>query len=352
MNSTAQAKPVVEMIEPPASRASIGHLLRRPETGAFLGKVIVFTFFAIFGGTNFVSAGGVASWLNVASEIGIVALPIGLLMIAGEMDISIGSVIPAASMTVAVISGHYGAPVYLGVLAALSLGLVVGLVNGLLVLRTAVPSLIVTLGSLFAVAGLTLGLTVLLAGSTGVAIKADPIAKAILGQFVGGKFEVAIFWWAGAVAVVGFLLHYSPYGNWILAMGGDKVSARNAGIPTERLTVFLFMLSSLSAAFVGVSQAILYNSAQVSTGQSFIFNSIISVVIGGVLLTGGFGSVAGIVFGTITFAIVNQGIFYTGFDANWASLIIGILLLLAVLMNNTFRKLALTYTPAKGKAAK
>ena len=352
MNSTAQAKPVVEMIEPPASRASIGHLLRRPETGAFLGMVIVFTFFAIFGGTNFVSAGGVASWLNVASEIGIVALPIGLLMIAGEMDISIGSVIPAASMTVAVISGHYGAPVYLGVLAALCLGLIVGLVNGLLVLRTAVPSLIVTLGSLFAVAGLTLGLTVLLAGSTGVAIKADPIAKAILGQFVGGKFEVAIFWWAGAVAIVGFLLHYSPYGNWILATGGDKVSARNAGIPTERLTVFLFMLSSLSAAFVGVSQAILYNSAQVSTGQSFIFNSIISVVIGGVLLTGGFGSVAGIVFGTITFAIVNQGIFYTGFDANWASLIIGILLLLAVLMNNTFRKLALTYTPAKGKAAK
>jgi simple sugar transport system permease protein len=110
------------------------------------------------------------------------------------------------------------------------------------------------------------------------------------------------------------------------------------------------MSSGFAAAFIGISQAILYNSAQVSTGQSFIFNSIISVVIGGVLLTGGFGSVVGIVFGTITFAIVNQGIFYTGFDANWASLIIGVLLLLAVLLNNTFRKMALNYSPKKGKS--
>ena len=152
--------------------------------------------------------------------------------------------------------------------------------------------------------------------------------------------------------IVGFILNYSRYGNWILAMGGDSVSARNAGIPTDRLTIALFMSSGLCAAFVGMSQAILYNSAQVAAGQSFIFNSIIAVVIGGVLLTGGYGSVVGIVLGTLTFSIVNQGIYYTGFDANWASLIIGILLLAAVLMNNTFRNMALTYAPrTKGRAS-
>jgi simple sugar transport system permease protein len=341
-----------QQAEPAARSPSFGHLARRPETGSFLGMVIVFTFFAIFGGVNFVTSGGFASWLNVASEIGIVALPVGLLMIAGELDISIGSIIPAASMTVAVISGHFDAPIYLGVIASLALGLVIGIVNGVLVVRTAVPSFIVTLGSLFAVAGLTLGVTVLITGSTGVAIHASPLAKAVLGDFIGGKFEVTIFWWLAAVIVVGFLLHYSRYGNWIFALGGDKVSARNAGIPTDRVVIALFAASGVSAAFVGMCQAILYNSAQVSTGSSFIFNSIISVVIGGVLLTGGFGSVIGIVFGTMTFAIVNQGIFYTGFDANWASLIIGILLLLAVLMNNTFRKLALAYSPARGKTVK
>jgi simple sugar transport system permease protein len=85
----------------------------------------------------------------------------------------------------------------------------------------------------------------------------------------------------------------------------------------------------------------------VSGGQSYIFNSIIAVVVGGVLLTGGFGSVIGIIFGTITFAIVTQGIYYTDFDRNWSSLIIGMLLLAAVLMNNTFRTMALSYVPKK-----
>ena len=349
--SNSSSKIAAEPPAQPASTFSFSALARRPETGSFIGLVAVFIFFSVFGGENFVSAGGAASWLNVASELGIIALPIGLLMIAGQLDLSVGSVLPAASMTVAIVSGYYRAPIIVGIAAALGLGLIIGFINGILVVRTKLPSFVVTLATLFAVAGLTLGLSVILTGSTSVALTSAPAAKLLLGDFVGGKFQVSLFWWVAVVAVVGFLLNYSIYGNWILALGGDAVSARNAGIPTDRLTIALFMGSGLCAAFVGMSQAILYNSAQVAAGQSFIFNSIIAVVIGGVLLTGGYGSVVGIVLGTLTFSIVNQGIFYTGFDANWASLIIGILLLLAVLMNNTFRNMALTYAPrAKGRA--
>jgi simple sugar transport system permease protein len=330
---------------------SLGALMRRPETGSFLGLAAVFAFFTVFGGTNFASFSGAASWLNVAAALGIIAIPIGLLMIAGELDISIGSLVPAGSMTVAIISGYFQLPMVVGIGAALALGAFVGLINGLLVVRTAVPSFIVTLGTLFAVAGLTLGLSVLVTGTTSVPLKAGPEAKWLLGRFIGGVYQVTILWWIGAALVWGFVLHFTRYGNWIFAMGGDKVSARNAGIPTDRMTILLFMCSGASATFVGVSHAILYNSAQVSAGQSYIFNSIISVVVGGVLLTGGYGSVVGIILGTLTFAVVSQGIYYTPFDANWASLIIGVLLLLAVLMNNTFRKMALSYTPKK-KGAK
>jgi simple sugar transport system permease protein len=330
------------------SGASIGNLLRRPEAGALLGLVAMLVFFTIFGGLGFLTLGSVASWMNVAASLGIIAIPIGLLMIAGELDISVGSMVPAGSMTVAIISGHYDLPIWLGMSAALLLGLVVGLINGIIVVRTAVPSFIVTLGTLFAVAGLVLGISVLVTGTTSVAITAPAYAKAVFGQFyIQGQFQVIIFWWLIATFAYIYFVHYSRYGNWIFAMGGDKESARNAGIPTSKLTVTLFILSSVSAAFVGMCQAILFNSAQVSGGQSFIFNSIISVVVGGVLLTGGFGSVIGIFFGTITFAIVNQGIYYTDFDRNWSSLIIGVMLLLAVLMNNTFRSMALTYSPKK-----
>jgi simple sugar transport system permease protein len=326
---------------------SISDLLRRPEMGAFLGMIFVAAFFTIFGGVLFISPQGIASWLNVAANLGIIAVPIGFLMIAGELDISIGAMVPAASMCIGVVSGYYGLPIIVGILVTLAFGVLVGLVNGLIVVRTAVPSLIVTMGTLFAVAGLMLFLSIVLTATTSVSLPPTPWAKAIFGSFVGGTFQVLIFWWLGLTALFFFFLHISPWGNWVFALGGDKVSARNAGIPTDKLTIWLFVLSSVSAAFVGMCQTIQFNSAQVSTGQSFIFNSIISVVVGGVLLTGGFGSVIGIFFGTITFAIVNQGIYFTDFDRNLSSLIIGIMLLIAVLMNNTFRKMAVSYTGKK-----
>ena len=186
-------------------------------------------------------------------------------------------------------------------------------------------------------------------------LRVDGVAKAMFGDFVTlgffrtGQLQVIVVWWLLFTAIYVYFIHFSRYGNWIFALGGDKVSARNAGIPTSKVTITLFVLSAVSAAFVGMCQAILFNSAQVSGGQSFIFNAIIAVVVGGVLLTGGFGSVIGIFFGTITFAIVNQGIYYTDFDRNWSALIIGVLLLAAVLMNNTFRQLALTYRSKKAK---
>ncbi|QFY60443.1 ABC transporter permease [Rhizobium grahamii] len=324
------------------SGSTLGNLLRRPEAGALLGLVAVLLFFVIFGSTKFLEPSGAASWLNVACNLGIIAIPVGLLMIAGELDISIGAMIPAGSMTVAILSGHYGLPIWVGIVGSLSVGLVVGLINGYIAIRTAVPSLIITLGTLFAMQGIVLGVSVLITGTTSVPVNADPIAKFLFGQFIGGTFQNIILWWLGLTAVYIFFVHFSRYGNWIFAMGGDRVSARNAGIPTEKLTVFLFVLSSVSASFVGMCQAILFNSAQVSAGMTYIFNSIIAVVVGGVLLTGGFGSIVGIFFGTLTFAIVNQGIYFTDFDRNWSSLIIGVMLLGAVLMNNTFRRMALT----------
>jgi simple sugar transport system permease protein len=328
--------------------------LRRPEAGAFLGLIAVLVFFGVFGGLTFLQIAGMSSWLNVAASLGIIAIPVGLLMIAGELDISVGAMVPAGAMMTAVIAGHYGLSIWVAIAATLAFGILVGVINGLMVIRTAVPSLIVTLGTLFAVQGMLLGLTVLVTKSTNVALTTEGTAKSLFGDFISfgglfppGQVQVIVVWWLILTAFYIYFLHYSRYGNWILAMGGDKVSARNAGIPTDRMTILLFVFSAVSAAFVGMCQAILFNSAQVSGGQSFIFNAIIAVVVGGVLLTGGFGSVVGIFFGTITFAIVNQGIYYTDFDRNWSALIIGVLLLVAVLMNNTFRKMALTYAPKK-----
>lgn len=324
-------------------------LTHRPETGALAGTVVVFVFFAIFGGQQFLSPGGTASWLNIAAELAIIALPVGLLMIAGEFDLSVGSVVAASSVTLALVSGTAGLPAIVGILAALAIGVLTGFVNGWIVSRTNVPSFIVTLAMQFALAGLTLGVARLITGSTSIGLSPDPVSKALFGTLLAGQFEVAIFWAIGIAVVIAFILQVTKYGNWIFATGGDPQSARASGIPVQAVKIGLFISTAVGASLVGIIQTMLYNGAQTGVGQSFVFNSVIAVVVGGVLLTGGYGSVVGVTLGCLTFAIVNQGIYYTGWDSDWAALILGILLLAAVLMNNTFRKLALSSGPAKAK---
>ncbi|ESX80604.1 ABC transporter permease [Mesorhizobium sp. M0142] len=327
---------------------AIKSVLRRPEAGSILSLIGVVLFFVLFGGASLGTLVGAASWVNFAANLGIVAIPVGLLMISGELDISIGALIPAGSMTTAILTGYYGLPIGVGIAGALTVGVAVGLVNGLLTIRTSVPSLIITLATLVAMQGVVLSASVLLTGTASVALTAPGWAKFLFGQLIGGSHQVIIIWWIAFAVIIGFVLHKTRYGNWLFAMGGDRVSARNAGIPTDRMTIALFVLSAVSATFVGICQAILFNSAQVSGGMNFIFNAIVSVVVGGVLLTGGFGSVVGIFVGTITFAIVSQGIYFTQIDRNWSNLIIGVMLLVAVLMNQSFRDLALYFRP-RGK---
>ena len=339
---TSKSTPVKTNVSGRSIGDTIRSLARRPELGALAGTVIVFIFFSYFGGSNFTDLGGFSAWMNTASELLIIALPVGLLMIAGEFDLSVGSVVAGSSVTLAMVSGFFGLPTWVGIICALALGLLSGYLNGLMVTRTKVPSFIVTLAMQFGLAGLTLGLVRLITGTTSIRLEEESIFKEMFGGKFMNQFENAIFWALGAAVVVTLILQVSKYGNWIFALGGDIVSARAAGVPVEKTKIVLFMATGLGASMVGIIQCLLYNGTSTSGGQSFVFNSVIAVVIGGVLLTGGYGSVVGIVLGACTFAIVNQGVYYTGWDSDWAALILGILLLAAVLMNNTFRRLALS----------
>jgi simple sugar transport system permease protein len=330
------------------ARYNLGSFIRRPEFGALVGLVVIYIFFAIFGGANFIALAGTASWLNIAAELGIIALPVALVMIAGDLDLSVGSTLAAGGITTAVLSGYFNFPTAIGIFAGLALGTFIGFLNGLIVVRTNLPSFVVTLATNFAVFGLMLGLCKLITGTVAVSIKPDKLSKTILGTYLFEQFETAIIIWIVVAGIVSWILYKSPWGNWIYAIGGDSTSARLTGIPVDKVRISLFTASGFAASLVGVMQTILYESAQVNAGQSFVFNSIIAVVVGGVLLTGGYGSTVGVILGAMTFAIVNQGIYYTGWESDWASLILGVLLLIAVLTNNTFRRLAISGKSKKG----
>jgi simple sugar transport system permease protein len=323
-------------------------LLARPELGAVMGAILVWIAFAILaGGRGFLTIAGTATWLEVTAQVGIVGSAVALLMIAGEFDLSVGSMVGAAGMVVAIGVSVYGLPVWLAVLLAFAIALAIGFANGYLVVKTRLPSFIVTLGTLFILRGLTIGLTRAITGRTQVggisgAVDTDPIAGIFTAQIplAGANFSVSILWWIGIALLATYILIRTPFGNWIFGSGGSAIAARNVGVPVDRVKIILFMATAASAALLAVIQVLSVGSGDVLRGEQKEFEAIITAVIGGTLLTGGYGSAIGTVFGAITLGMTKQGIFFAGVPGDWYLAFLGVLLLLAVIVNNYIRQRA------------
>ena len=310
--------------------------------GPAIAFVAIYAFFAVTGGENgFVTMGGTAGWLNIAAELGIIAIPVGLLMMSGEFDLSTGSMVGAASIIVAVGINYYGLPSAVAIALAFLVAILSGLFNATLVERSKLPSFIVTLASNMVLVGTALGLSRLLAGTSTISMKQEGWAEVLLASKFGG-FNIAILWWLFAAVLAGVVLRWTPFGNWILATGGNIDGARRAGVPVGRVKLILFMWTAISSAFVGVLTTFEFNQGNATSGQGYVFQGAIAAVIGGVLITGGFGSVLGVVFGTMIYGVVSLGLFYTGWSTDWLSTFIGLLLVIAVTTNNLVRRKALT----------
>ena len=322
--------------------------LIRPETGAVVGSIAVWIFFAIVAGSSgFVSSQGASSYLTFSAELAILAVPVALLMIGGEFDLSVGSTVGATGMMIAILTTQYGWNVWAAIVAALIFAVLIGMLNGYLVLRTGLPSFIVTLGTAYILLGATTGLTVVITGLTvvsGVNMAGGyGAAHAIFATALGGRqqFPVEILWALAIVAIATWLLLATPFGNWIFGVGGDANAARNIGVPVVRVKILLFIGTAVCACLLAIIQVMTFTSADVLRGQGNEFYAIVAAVIGGVLLTGGYGSAIGAMFGALVFGMVEVGIVLAGVDANWYKAVVGVILLLAVLLNSYVRKLAM-----------
>ena len=317
-------------------------LLSRPELGAVAGAILVWIFFAIAAGEPFRSANGTAAYLNAAAPLGILAVAVSLLMIGGEFDLSVGSIIGAASMSIMVLTSHFGWPLWPAIGATIAFSLAVGFANGYMVVRTGLPSFIVTLGTLFIVRGLTIGITRHLTGRTQLGGLEEgrgfELARVVFGSNPIGPFRVSILWWVGLAVLATWVLLRTRYGNWIFGAGGAADAARNMGVPVNRVKIGLFMTTAFAACLVAILQAVRFTGADTLRGELQEFRAIIAVVIGGTLLTGGYGSAVGAVFGALIFGMVRQGIVMTGVDADWFLVFLGAMLVVAVTFNNYIRK--------------
>ncbi len=341
-------------------------IMRRPELGAAAGLVLVTIFFLSTADSSMFTLAGVMNILAPASQLGILAVAAALLMIGGEFDLSIGSMIAFAGLIFGALLVLSGLPLLAAIALTFVIAALLGGVNGQIVIRTKLPSFIVTLAFLFILRGLSLvGLKWATGGSTqlrgvgdqageglvrevfsGVAFEglfAWLAANDFIGKFANGQptvsgVPVSIIWFIAFAGLGTWVLLRTRTGNWIFASGGDPNAARNSGVPVDSVKTGLFMLTAMAAALVAVLTVLDAGSTDARRGVQKEFEAIIAAVIGGCLLTGGYGSAIGAFFGAIIFGMVSIGLTYTRFDSDWFQVFLGAMLLLAVLFNNFIRK--------------
>ncbi|NTJ45376.1 ABC transporter permease [Agrobacterium larrymoorei] len=344
----------------------ITQIMRRPELGAVAGLVLVLVFFLMTADPSMFTLAGAMTILAPASQLGILAIAAALLMIGGEFDLSIGSMVAFSGLIFGVLVTNYDQPLSIAILFTFLFSGIVGAVNGQIVIRTRLPSFIVTLAFLFILRGLTLvGLKWATGGSTqlrgiSTAVEGSPLLKIFSGQAFEGLFlwlgqqglidtfdngvpkvtgvPVSVVWFVVIALVATWVLLRTRTGNWIFAAGGDPNAARNSGVPVNRVKTSLFALTACAAALVAIITVLDAGSTDARRGFQKEFEAIIAAVIGGCLLTGGYGSAIGAFFGAVIFGMVSIGLTYTQFDSDWFQVFLGSMLLLAVLFNNFIRR--------------
>ncbi|WP_069812444.1 ABC transporter permease [Streptomyces sp. TP-A0874] len=321
-------------------------LLGRPELGAVVGAAAVFVFFSLVA-DSFLSAPSLTTVLYASSIFGIMAAPVGLLMIGGEFDLSAGVMVTSSALISSMFSYQMTANVWAGVAVSLVVTLGIGVFNGVLLTRTGLPSFIITLGTFLMLTGLNLGFTKLISGKVSTKSIGDmdgfASARALFASRIplgGVSVQITVVWWVLLVGVATWVLLRTRAGNWIFAVGGGAEAARAVGVPVKRTKIGLYMAVAFSAWLSG--QHLLFNYEVVQSGEG-VGNEllyIIAAVIGGCLMTGGYGSAIGTAVGAFIFGMTNKGIVYAQWNPDWFKFFLGGMLLLATLLNAWVRKRA------------
>ncbi len=349
--------------------------IRRPEIGSFIVMIVIVIALAIASEGKAFNALGLKNNIKIIAQYGIIATGAAMLMIAGEFDLSIGSMIGFTGMTMAMVLKYGfviggvaiiapGSPVGAFIIALL-FALAFGWVIGTIVVRSGLSSFIVTLGFLFFLRGLTEVSYRLINKSTQISgledfkensFFADVLGGQVFGWFydawfaLGGNlnrrgeqwvegFDARFLWWLIIAGAAYFVLNRTRLGSWIFATGDNEDSARANGVPTKQVKVGLFMFTAFCATMFAACQVFDTNTSDAAKGNLMELFAIAIAVVGGTLMTGGFGSMIGVMFGAITVGLVANAVFFIpAIDGAWFRVFLGGILLAAVFANERIRK--------------
>ena len=293
----------------------------------YLGFIAILLFFAIaVGGRGFLSTTNLMNIVRQTAPVSVMAVGMAFALSAGEIDLSIGSVVALSALVTAILLRD--ANMAVAILAGLGVGLVVGLFNGLVTVKVRIPSFLVTLGTLSIVAGLARTITDL---------QAVPILNqtfnGVFGSASLGPVPVLLVWTAGAMVVGHAVYRHTRLGRHILATGGNRSAADSVGIRTDRIKVAVLVISAMTASLAGMLYSGRLHGARYTLGEADLLTVIAAVVIGGTSLFGGKGSVIGAVVGSIIMGMVNNGLILMGLQVSEQMVARGIIIILAVALS-------------------
>jgi simple sugar transport system permease protein len=328
-----------------ADISTTARILRRPEIGALIAAIVVGVFF-FTQNSLFFKLDGIANWTDVASTIGIPAVMVALLMIGGEFDLSAGVMTGSAGLMMGILATKVGMNIWFAIVLTLIAATAVGFLNGYMVMTTKLPSFIVTLATFFILQGVNLGVTKAVTNQVAVSDIDSASGYSSANKIFGGSFwsphdfRITVLWWIAFTVAGTWVLTRTRTGNWIFGVGGDAEAARNVGVPVFRVKIGLFMATSFVCALTGIMIALRLASTQAGQGVGDEFQFIIAAVVGGCVLTGGYGSAIGASLGATIIGMAFIGIQFANWNTDWRYLFLGVILLAAVLVNNYIRKRA------------
>ncbi len=312
----------------------IRNFLRYRASNTFLVFVGLVVFFSLLTPNFlFVDRRNIAALGKLFPDLGIVALGVGVLMICGEFDLSVSSVLPFCSY-IFVRLLYRGVPPFWSFWVALGVGALLGLVNGLVTVKTKMPSFITTLGTMMFWRGvLYIWSKMMPAGIRNLIPAGSRFERAFAGT-VGSFFPVQALWFTLFAVTLGILLHYHRFGNWIYATGDNRDAARAMGINTDLVKTVCFMIVGILCGFSACMQAVRIGSFAATQGIGFELRAIAACAVGGTSLRGGIGSMPGIVLGALTIPILDNGLILLRVPVFGISAFIGIATILFVVLNS------------------
>ncbi len=327
---TAAAKPANNRIAPPS-------VLRR--NGSQLGIIAVgiamWLSFVIAAPAVFTNVNIYAAFAQTTPQFGIIALGLTFVVITGEIDLSFPSIMALGTAAFCIATAHVGMPWYIGLVIGFATGALCGLINGLLVAKLAIPSLVITIGTSF----LYRGLELVLMNGTGVPLTPDqfPEMHALFREPVFG-FPVQTLWMIVIAVVLWFLLNRTRFGAHVFLVGDNPTSARLMGISVVSVKTRAFVLVGIMAVFAGLLTSFYGYYFWPTTGEGFLLNTIASVFLGGTSVFGGTGSVVGTFVASYIIGAINAGIVSAGINAFYTQLAFGLVIVISVVLQTIIER--------------